>query len=99
MDTKKPKRSLKDDLNSPPPSYASGVCKIKIIRDSLDDDEDRESLDRAIERVRLDRGQGRSKAYSATWLTKMLRSHGHDISVSTVQRHVNKECACERIGG
>lgn len=92
----KKKSSLSADLESPPENYWGGMCKIKIIRDSIDAD-DQESLDRAVEKVRNDRGQGRSKAYSATWLTKMLRKNGHDVSVSTVQRHVNKECPCERI--
>lgn len=95
MTTQK-RSSLKDDLEAPPVNYYGGLCKVKIIFDSLDI-EDQESLIRSVERVRNDRGQGRSRAYSATWLTKMLRKNGHDISVSTVQRHVNKECPCERI--
>lgn len=95
MAEKAKKSSLSADLEAPPPSVTTGACKIKIIKDNLDE-EDQTSLDNAIERIRNDRGQGRSKAYSATWLTKMLRRNGHDISVSTVQRHVNKECPCER---
>jgi hypothetical protein len=97
MVEKTKKSSLSADLQAPPPSFVTGACKIKIISDGLDE-EDRVSLENAVERIRNDRGQGRSKAYSATWLTKMLRRNGHNISVSTVQRHVNKECPCERIG-
>lgn len=97
MAEKTKKSSLSADLEAPPPSFITGACKIKIISEGLDE-EDRASLDNAIERIRTDRGQGRSKAYSATWLTKMLRRNGHNISVSTVQRHVNKECPCERFG-
>lgn len=94
--TKEPsKSSLSADLEAPLQTSTGVACKIRILMDSLDE-EDTESLERAIERIRNDRGQGRSKAYSATWLTKMLRKNGHDISVSTVQRHVNKECPCER---
>lgn len=89
------KRSLSEDLNAPPAPRVGGACKIRIIWEELDS-EDRESLERAVDRVREDRGQGRSKAYSTIWLTKLLKSHGFDVSVSTVQRHVNKECACER---
>lgn len=88
--------SLIADLEALPPSYSGGVCKIRIIRDDMDA-EKQESLDRAVERVRGDRGQGRSKVHSATWLTKVLRKNGYDVSVSTVQRHVNKECPCERL--
>jgi hypothetical protein len=97
MAEKTKKSSLSADLEAPPPSFVIGACKIKIISEGLDE-EDRVSLENAVERIRNDRGQGRSKAYSATWLTKMLRRNGHNISVSTVQRHVNKECPCERIG-
>ncbi len=97
MVEKTKKSSLSADLEAPPPSFVTGACKIKIISEGLDE-EDRVSLENAVERIRNDRGQGRSKAYSATWLTKMLRRNGHNISVSTVQRHVNKECPCERIG-
>jgi hypothetical protein len=94
----KKRSSLKDDLEAPPVNYYGGLCKMKIIYDSLDK-EDQESFERSVERVRNDRGQGRSRAYSATWFTKVLRKNGHNISVSTVQRHVNKECPCERIIG
>lgn len=95
MATKK-KSSLKDDLEAPPTNYYGGLCKIQLIYENLDPD-DQESLLRSVEKIRGDRGQGRSRAYSSTWLTKMLRKNGHDVSVSTVQRHVNKECPCERI--
>jgi hypothetical protein len=97
MAEKPKKSSLSADLDAPPPNYTMGVCKIKIICETVDED-DKLSIDRAVEKVRTDRGQGRSKAHSSTWLTKMLRKNGHDISVSTVQRHINKECACERTG-
>ena len=95
MASKKEQDSLIADLESTPPVYSGGVCKIKIICDDMDQ-EKKDSIDRAVEKVRNDRGQGRSKVHSATWLTKVLRKHGYDISVSTVQRHVNKECPCER---
>jgi hypothetical protein len=95
MASKKSQDSLIADLETVPSVYSGGVCKIKIIRDDMES-EKQESLDRAVERVRNDRGQGRSKVHSATWLTKILRKNGYDISVSTVQRHVNKECPCER---
>ena len=87
--------SLIADLEALPPAYSGGVCRVKLILDDMSADK-QESLDRAVERVRIDRGQGRSKVHSATWLTKVLRKNGHAISVSTVQRHVNKECPCER---
>lgn len=91
------KHSLKDDLEAPPTIAYGGLCKIKTIKDSLDA-EDKESLERSIERVRDSKNQTRSRAYSAIWLTKILQRNGHEISVSTVRRHINKECPCERLG-
>jgi len=97
MATPPKKRSLSEDLETPPQNIGGGICKIRIIWETVDE-ADRTAIEKAVERVRADRGQGRAKAYSTVWLTKMLRSHGHDVSTSTVLRHVNKECACERIG-
>ena len=85
-----------NDLETPRPDYIGGPCKIKVIKDSMDE-EDGAGLDRFIERIRQDTGQGRAKSYSASWLTRVMRKNGYNISVSTVQRHVNKECPCERI--
>lgn len=91
----KKRSTLLDDLEKPRPDYIGGPCKLKVIKDAMDDEESA-GIDRAVERVRMDTGQGRSKSYSASWLTRMLRKNGYNISVSTVQRHVNKECPCER---
>lgn len=91
----KKRSSLLDDLENPRPDYIGGPCKFKVIKDGMDPEE-QEGIDRAVERVRQDTNQGRSKAYSTSWLTRMLRKNGYNISVSTVQRHVNKECPCER---
>ena len=55
-----------------------------------------EAIDRAIELIREDDGQGRSKAYSVSWLTGALRKNGYSISMSTIQRHINGDCPCER---
>ena len=96
MSNEVPKRSLRDDLELPRPDQLYGPCKFRIVKEKMDD-EDQQSIDLAVEKVRQDKGQGKAKAYSAKWLTSVLRKHGHNISVSTVQRHVNKECPCERI--
>lgn len=89
------KKSLKEDLEAPPSNYYGGICKIQVILDELDDD-DKESLLKAVEKVRNDRGQGRARAFSTKWLTAMLIKNGHNIGESTVRRHINKECPCER---
>lgn len=92
------KRSkLLEDLEAPIIRQYSGPCKFALVVMQMDE-EDKQGIERAIERVRNDLGQGKSKAYSSSWLTKMLRKNGYDISISTVQRHVNKECPCERTG-
>lgn len=92
----KKKSTLLEDLESPRSDYSGAPCKFKLIKDSMSEDEQL-GVDRAVEKVRNDLGQGRSKAHSASWLTRLLRKNGYSISVSTVQRHVNKECPCERI--
>lgn len=90
------KRSLYEDLMEPRTDLNT-QCKLHIIMSDMDE-KDVEALNRAIDLVRNDRGQGRSKVYSATWLTKMLRKHGHSVSSSTIQRHITGACPCERIG-
>jgi hypothetical protein len=89
--------SLLDALNNPTSRGVESVCKFSRIRQILTDEE-KEALDKAVNGIREDAGLGKAKMYSTTWLTKVLRNFGHDVSVSTVQRHVNKECSCERIG-
>lgn len=87
--------SLIDALQSPNDPASSYSCKFTQVRNTLTDEE-REALDKAVSGIRQDAGLGKAKKYSTSWLTKVLRSFGHDVSVSTIQRHVNKECSCER---
>lgn len=89
--------SLINALQSPSDFSNTYSCKFTQVRNSLTDDE-REALDKAVAGIRQDAGLGKAKKYSTSWLTKVLRSFGHNVSVSTIQRHVNKECSCERIG-
>jgi hypothetical protein len=83
-------------LLSPQDPSARQSCKFIIVRGCLTEEE-QQALDKAVEGIRQDAGIGKAKRFSATWLAKVLRSFGHDVSVSTIQRHVNKECSCERI--
>lgn len=88
--------SLVEALKTPQ-AHGIGVnCKFTQIRDILSAEE-MEALDKAVDGIRQDAGMGKSKRFSASWLSKVLDSFGHFVSVSTVQRHVNKECSCERI--
>jgi hypothetical protein len=89
--------SLIDALKSPKDTTIQLSCKFMQVHKVLSIEE-QDALDKAIDGIRLDAGLGKAKKYSASWLAKVLRSFGHDVSVSTVQRHVNKECSCERIG-
>lgn len=88
--------ALSDALRAPRPSATAHLCKFTQTFKKLDAD-DQETVTEAVELIRGDLGTGRSKQYSTSWLTKILKSFGHDISMSSVQRHVNKECSCERI--
>ena len=87
--------SLLDDLNSPKLSASLNDCGLTKIKTQMNDEE-ANALERAVEMIREDQGSGRSKVYSSEWLTGVLRKHGHDISSSTVARHVAKRCRCER---
>lgn len=88
--------ALSDALRAPRPSATSHLCKFTQTFNKLDKD-DQETILEAVGKIREDQGTGRSKQYSTSWLTKILKSFGHDISMSSVQRHVNKECSCERL--
>lgn len=89
--------SLVEALNTPKEHGLNRHCKFSQIRAVLSEEEVT-ALDKAVEGIRQDAGMGKSKKFSASWLSKVLYDFGHYVSVSTVQRHVNKECSCERIG-
>jgi len=89
------KDSLIADLQNPLQNVKNAPCKLGRILLDVSDAE-REQLDKSIETIRNDSAQAKNKVYSSVWLSKVLRSHGYGISVSTVQRHVNKECFCDQ---
>ena len=68
-------------------------CGIATLRETLND-EDRNTLDLSLDRIKADTGQGRSKGYSSSWLEKVLKNHGHSISRSTIERHIRGKCSC-----
>lgn len=86
--------SLLEALSTPTGGNSPGTCKFSQVRMQLEKEE-QDALDKAVDGIREDMGLGKAKTYSATWLTKVLKNYGYSISVSTVQRHVNKECSCE----
>ena len=89
------KESLIESLQNPLQSIKVTPCKLGRILLELADAEC-EQLRKSIETIRQDSAQAKNKVYSSVWLSKVLRSHGYGISVSTVQRHVNKECFCDQ---
>lgn len=97
MTTTTKKKSLYEDLMEPRVDAFQSQCKMFIIMSEMEE-KDHEALTRAIDLVRNDRGQGRSKVYSSSWLTQILRKHGHSVSISTIQRHIIGVCPCGRVG-
>lgn len=89
--------SLLEALQTRSEAATLSACKFTQIREKLTEDE-RSALDKAVDSIREDAGVGKAKTFSTSWLTKVLRNFGYTISISTIQRHVNKECSCERIG-
>lgn len=84
-----------DDLLNPErTSHGKLPCKLGSLIATLPEDE-AAALNQAIEQMRSSSSQGRNRVYSSVWLSKVLKKHGHSVAVSTVQRHVNKECNCE----
>lgn len=83
------------DLTNQLKEKKSSPCKVGRLIDSLQGDE-REALLKAIDLIRLSSFNGRNRSHSSVWLAKVLRKNGYSISVSTIQRHVNKECSCDQ---
>lgn len=91
------KSSLLADLLSPRDNTSSDTCKFTRTKMKMTPEE-QDAIDQAIGLIREDNGLGKSKTYSASWLTKVMRQHGYNVSISTIQRHVNKECCCYQGG-
>jgi len=91
------KSSLVLDLINPEKEAIKAQCKFGRTLRGLPDDE-QEALLKAIVLVRESDAQGKCKVYSSVWLSKVLRKNGYLMSVSTIQRHINKECYCEESG-
>lgn len=87
------KKSLYDDLMEDR-TAPNSQCKVRTILAGMDE-KDASAFQRAMELARGDSGQGRSRTYSAAWLTKVLRKHGHSISTTTILRHLTGACSCE----
>lgn len=85
--------NLLKDLLAPRDGATSDTCKFTRAKQATSAEE-QEALDRAIDLIRQDNGLGKSKTYSASWLTKVMKQNGYKVSISTIQRHVNKECCC-----
>lgn len=87
--------SLLDDLSNPTKTTKNTSCKIGKILQQLEKEE-AQALQKAISLIRSSVMQGKNRTYSSVWLSKVLRKNGYHASVSTVQRHVNKECSCDQ---
>jgi hypothetical protein len=87
--------ALINDLIQPQKENKQASCKLGRMLVVLPSDTS-EAMQKAIELIRSTDYQGKNKAYSCVWLSKVLKKNGYPISTSTVQRHVNKECSCEQ---
>jgi hypothetical protein len=75
------------------PKQEKNLCKLQKIIDQMTPDE-QEAMNRAVELIREDHGNGHGRVYTTTWLSKILRKNNINVSLSVIQRHVNKECGC-----
>lgn len=92
MDNNKP-MSLTEAFANPRAGRDNSDCKLMRIRPQLDE-QDQETLDRVLEAIRSDLGNGKSKTYSVSWLHRVLKNLGFSISTSSIQRHINGSCGC-----
>jgi len=88
-----PKSSLLSDLQAAP-KLLHRDCKFVKVVNAVEDKNEQKALHDAILLIRQDTGSGHGKTYSSVWLTRIMRKNGINISVSAIQRHVNKECSC-----
>lgn len=85
--------SLLSDLKNPPKDRQTS-CKFAKVVEALEDKDEQAALTNAITLIRKDTGSGHGKTYSSVWLARIMKKNGMNISVSGIQRHVNKECSC-----
>jgi hypothetical protein len=85
---------LVQEIQSRRPSDMKQRCRLTRIKETMTDEE-RESIEKAEEAIRLDNGNGRTKTFSAKWLSEVLSKCGYQISDSTIMRHINGRCGCE----
>lgn len=88
------KSGLVADLNMRGPEQTRSLCGVTRLVQSLEGEE-RASVENALNKIQTDSGQGRSKVYSCSWLSSVLRKNGHNISSSTIARHLKGACGCE----
>ena len=85
---------LIQELQNRSPDDMKQKCRLTRIKEVMTDEE-RSSIERAEEAIRLDTGNGRTKTFSAKWLSEVLKKCGYQISDSTIMRHINGRCGCE----
>lgn len=85
---------LVQELENRSPSDMRQRCRFTRIKERMTDEE-RASIEKAEDAVRLDTGNGRTRTYSARWLSNVLTKCGYPISDSTILRHINGRCGCE----
>ena len=87
------KVTLVEALETPLRDPSPRQCLFERLRGELLEEE-REALDRALDKVRTDPNNGQRKVYSTAWLANVLTSQGHPLSSATIQRHLRNSCSC-----
>lgn len=88
------KSNLVQDLLSRTTNSTKQKCGYTRIKESMTDEE-QQALSNIEEAIQKETGNGRSRTFSGTWLSEVLKKNGHQISASTVLRHFNGRCGCE----
>lgn len=85
---------LVQEIQSRSPNDMKQKCRLTRIKEMMTDEE-RASIEKAEDSIRLDNGNGRTKTFSSKWLSEVLNRCGYQISDSTITRHINGRCGCE----
>jgi len=83
---------LKESLNRLDPDRRPHTCSVFLLFKTLEP-EDAAALKEAIEMVRSSRDQPGNR-FTSTWIAEALKSEGHVLGVTTIRRHVRRECRC-----
>jgi len=87
---------LADELKAVPKPAPLVRCRVYYLRETIEGEDLHVFNDTIAKLVAIpgnERKNGKS-GLTARWLSDVLKANGHDISSSTIQRHISGKCTC-----